>query len=110
MRAVRSFRWRYAESHRSSQQKHVPDRDTVAHGDRGADVIGDRADVELVATRRPLGDDDQLLGTVVGVALQGGVGVFEHLVGKLVGGTEGGDVSGARAFEDSCAEYSRSCG
>ena len=41
----------------------------MAYGDCGPDVVGDRADVELVATRRALGDDDQLLGAVVGVAL-----------------------------------------
>ena len=58
-RGGRSCRSRSAGSPRRGQQ-HVAHGDTVAHRDRGADVVGDRRQVELVRARRPLTDDHQL--------------------------------------------------
>src|SRR5262249_18530115 len=51
-------------------QQHVTDRHAVAHGDRGADVVGDRLGIELVGAGCSLTDDHQLLGGVIRVILQ----------------------------------------
>src|SRR3954452_14936264 len=66
------------------REEHVAHRHTVAHGDRGANVVGDRSHVELVRPRCALANDHQLLGAVVGIALETGVRILKHLVGQLI--------------------------
>src|SRR5689334_9129002 len=78
-------------------QQQVADGHSVAHRYGRPDVIGDGLVVQLVRARRPLGDDHQLLGAVVGVVLDAGVRVVEHFLRQLVGRhREGGDVAGTQ--------------
>src|SRR5882757_4267347 len=80
-------------------EEHVANGDTVSHGDRGPDVVGDRLLVELVCTGGALADDDQLLGGVVRVELQARVRTLEDLARQLVGRhRECGDVADAQCL------------
>ncbi len=69
----------------------------MPHGDGRPDVVNDRLVLELVRTGGALGDDDQLLGGVVGVVREADVRTVEHFFGQLVGRHgERGDEAGAQ--------------
>src|ERR1700757_3136110 len=78
-------------------QQQVADRHAVPHGDGRPNVVGDGLVIQLVRTGGALGDDHQLFGGVLGVELEAGVRVVEHLLRQLVRrDREGRHVTGAQ--------------